>query len=441
MIPFRAPTQTSQSTPCQYGSKSRFPGAPARFLCAVLSLTGCLAVQAAPATTSDKNDQIQPDSRGLHRCLASLSTKAGAQGIDKKTYARLTGSLEPDPTVLEKLDYQPEFVRPVWSYLAALVDDERIATGRSKLGQHGKTLADIEARYGVSKTTVLAIWGVESDFGKNLGTRPLLKSLATLSCFGRRQSYFSGEFIAALTIAARGDTQAEQLNGSWAGAFGHTQFMPSTFLRTAVDFNGDGRRDLVGSIPDALASTAQYLKKAGWKTGRPWGLEVELPANVIAHADSRTNRKPLSQWLELGVSAITPAGRQILKKLPANTRAAVIRPAITGGPAFMVFRNFDAIFAYNRSIKYALAIAHLGDRINGGKAFETAWPSKDLSLSRKQARELQTLLLLKGHDIGPVDGIIGPATRKAVRVEQERLGLPPTGHADQSILELIQPDQ
>lgn len=404
----------------------------------LFGVTGCLPVRAAATTEAS---QTGPSREALQDCLSSLQSKAAAAGVAKAAYARLTAPLEPDPSVLEKLEYQPEFVRPVWSYMASLVDEERVAAGKAKLRELEDTLVRIEEQFGVPRTVVLAIWGVESDFGRNLGTRPLLTSLGTLACFGRRQSYFSGEFIAALSIAAAGHTEAEQLKGSWAGAFGHTQFMPSTFLRTAVDFTGDGRRDLVGSIPDALASTAQYLKKSGWQTGQPWGVEVQLPANVIAHDDSRTDRKPLSAWLGKGVRALRPADRQLLETLPADTRAATIRPAITGGPAFLVFGNFDAIFAYNRSIKYALAIAHLSDRIAGGGPFITAWPTKDLSLSRQQARELQTILLLRGYEIGPVDGIIGPATRKAVRAEQERLGLPPTGHADQSILEAIQPDQ
>ena len=299
-------------------------------------------------------------------------------------------------------------------------------------------LADIEEKYGVPAPVVLAIWGVESDFGRNLGTRPLLPSLATLSCFGRRQSFFRGEFLAALRIVDNGDTRAEQFNGSWAGAFGHTQFMPSTFLRTAVDHDGDGHRDLVGSAADALASTANYLRKSGWQRGQPWGMEVALPADVLAHADSRTTRQPLAHWLAKGVRALTPQAQSALQDMNPDTNAAVIRPAVTEGPAFIVFANFDAIFAYNRSIKYALAIAHLSDRIAGGKPFITAWPTTDRSLSRAQARELQTLLLLRGHDIGPVDGIVGPATREAIRREQERLGQPATGHADQGILEDLQ---
>ncbi len=414
------------------------PSAIAYLGTVLLGLTGCLPVQAA---ATPQTNQAAPCQQALQSCLASRKSKAVAAGVDQAAWTRLTKPLEPDPSVLEKLEYQPEFVRPVWSYMASLVDNERVAAGKAKLLEFADTLQRIEEQFGVSRTVVLAIWGVEADFGRNLGTRPLLTSLGTLACFGRRQSYFSGELIAAVSIAAAGHTRAEQLNGSWAGAFGHTQFMPSTFLRTAVDFTGDGRRDLVGSIPDALASTAQYLKNAGWQTGQPWGVEVQLPTDVIAHDDSRTDRKPLSGWLDRGVRAIRPADQQLLKQLPADTRAATIRPAVSGGPAFLVFGNFDAIFAYNRSIKYALAIAHLSDRISGAGPFITAWPSKDLSLSRQQARELQTLLLLRGYEIGPVDGIIGPATRRAIRAEQERLGLPPTGHADQSILEAIQPDQ
>lgn len=409
-----------------------------------LALSAISCSISIPATAASPNravKQIVPTDAGLQQCLRRLVKPARAKGVSSTAFKQLTQNLPADPSVLEKLDFQPEFVRPVWAYLASLVDDERVTAGQQKLLAHQQTLNEIEARFGVPTTTVLAIWGVESDFGRNLGSRPLLKSLATLSCFGRRQKYFTGEFLAALSIAANGHTTDTLLNGSWAGAFGHTQFMPSTFLRTAVDFDGDGRRDLVGSIPDALASTAQYLKKAGWQNGQPWGFEVSLPTQVIAHADSRTDRRELGQWLKLGIKALSPADQAQLSTLPASTRAAVIRPANTGGPSFIVFRNFDAIFAYNRSIKYALAIAHLADRIAGGGNFQTAWPTKDLSLSRSQARDLQTLLLLNGHEIGPVDGIVGPATRRAVRAEQGRLGLPETGQPDQSILEALQPNR
>ena len=375
---------------------------------------------------------------GLQSCLKRLGqTKAGRQ-IDRAIYRDLTRRLTPDPSVLEKLNYQPEFVRPVWEYMAIVVDQERIDAGIAQQSAYAEVLTTIGKRFGVNPKVVLAIWGVESDYGRNLGKRPLLQSLATLGCYGRRQKFFRSEFLAAIKIAANGDIAGPALTSSWAGAFGHTQFMPSTFLRTAVDYDGDGRRDLMQSVPDALASAARYLQQAGWQPGKPWGIEVSAPSALEAHDDSRTQRKQLEVWREAGVKPLTAQDQQRLDSLPGTTRAALIRPAVTGGPTFLVFKNFDAIFAYNPSVKYALAIAHLSDRIAGGAAFKTPWPTEDKSLSRTQAKELQTILLLRGHDIGGVDGIIGPATRRAVRKEQRRLGMKPTGYADQSVLEALQ---
>lgn len=391
---------------------------------------------AAAANTASRAES--PDVAGLQSCLKRLGQSKIGKQTDIGTYRSLTQSLTPDPSVLEKLNYQPEFVRPVWEYMAVVVDDERIANGKEQLNAYTDVLATIGKRFGVQGEVVLAIWGVESDYGRNLGKRPLLQSLATLACYGRRQKFFSTEFLAAIKIAANGDIAGPALTGSWAGAFGHTQFMPSTFLRTAVDYDGDGRRDLMGSVPDALASAARYLQKAGWQTGQPWGMEVSVPPDVEAHDDSRTKRKPLSEWRKLGVKAMDAASQNRLDALDASRPAALVRPAVTGGPTFVVFKNFDAIFAYNPSVKYALAIAHLSDRVVGGSPFITPWPTEDKSLSRSQSKELQALLLSRGYDIGGIDGIIGPATRRAVRAEQSRLGLKATGYADQSILETLQ---
>jgi lytic murein transglycosylase len=338
--------------------------------------------------------------------------------------------------VLELLDFQPEFRTPIWDYLAGLVDDERVADGRAMLARWRDTLAEVERRHGVDPETVVAVWGVESDFGRTFGSRPLLTSLATLSCYGRRQGFFRGEFVATLRIVQDGHVPAEQLVGSWAGAFGHTQFMPSTFQRIAVDFDGDGRRDIVGSVPDALASTANYLRRAGWRTGEPWGWEVRLPAGFDASLAGRRSKRALSEWAALGVRPVAaPAGA------PAGpqARAAVLLPAGPAGPAFLVLRNFDAIYSYNAAESYALAIAHLADRLRGGGPFAAPWPTDDPGLSRAQRRELQELLAARGHDIGPVDGMIGVRSREAIRAEQARLGLEPTGRAGIRILEALRP--
>lgn len=374
----------------------------------------------------------------LQSCLKErIAPRATEQGVSRALFDRLTADLKPATDVLEKLDFQPEFVTPVWDYMAALVDDARIEGGRRMLEHHRGLLDAIERQYGVPREIIVAVWGVESNFGANLGRRSLIESLATLSCFGRRQTFFSGELVAALRIVAGGNVSAERLTGSWAGAFGHTQFMPSTFMLRAVDGDGDGRRDLMDSIPDALASTANYLRAAGWRAGQPWGFEVEVPRGVRADSDSRTVRRPVSDWRAAGVKPVRAEDRRAFDALAPDTPAALIRPADVGGPAFVVLRNYDAVFAYNPSINYALAIAHLADRMRGATSFVTPWPTTDVSLSRAERRELQTLLLLRGHDIGEVDGILGTRSREAVRAEQARLGEEVTGRADQALLEAL----
>ncbi|TDK23831.1 lytic murein transglycosylase [Luteimonas aestuarii] len=366
-------------------------------------------------------------------CMVRMKAQAASRGVPAASFDRFMADVTADRSVLDLLNAQPEFTTPIWDYLAGLVDDERVADGRTMLDTHRELLARVEREYGVDPATVVAVWGVESDFGRISGRRPLLQSLSTLSCFGRRQEFFRGEFIATLKLLHDGDLRDPGITGSWAGAFGHTQFMPTTYARIAVDFDGDGRRDLVTSIPDSLASTANYLKRSGWQTGRPWGHEVKLPANFDTSLAGRTNRRPLSDWVARGVTRVdgTPL-------TASDTRSALILPAGRTGPAFVVFRNYDAIYSYNAAESYALAIATLADRLRGGSGLAMPWPTDDPGLSRAQRRELQTLLLAHGHDIGVVDGMIGTNTRRAIRDEQQRLGLSPAdGRAGQKILEAL----
>ena len=368
------------------------------------------------------------------RCVVRLQALAVAQGVPAVAFERVMAGVVADRGVLDLLNAQPEFTTPIWDYLAGLVDDERATDGRAMLETHRELLSHVAQAYGVDAETVVAVWGVESDFGRVSGKRPLLQSLSTLSCFGRRQDFFRGEFLATLKLLNDGDLRDPAITGSWAGAFGHTQFMPTTYARIAVDFDGDGRRDLVGSIPDALASTAHYLKRSGWQTGQPWGYEVTLPPNFDASLAGRTNRRPLSDWVTRGVVRVD--GSAIV---PSDARSAVLLPAGKTGPAFLVFRNYDAIYSYNAAESYALAIATLADRLRGGNGLVAPWPTDDPGLSRVQRRELQTLLLARGHAIGNADGIIGNATRRAIQAEQQRLGLLPVdGRAGRKILTALQ---
>lgn len=365
-------------------------------------------------------------------CLTRLAAPAQKAGVRADTYARLTRGLEPDMGVIDKLDYQPEFRMPIWDYLAGLVDEERVAEGRALLAQHADTLRRVEQRYGVDPATVVAVWGVESNYGQSFGSYPLLQALGTLSCHGRRQDFFRGEFFAALRILQAGHIAPEKLVGSWAGAFGHTQFMPSTFERLAVDFDGDGRRDLIDNTADALASTAHFLARAGWRSAQPWGFEVTLPAGLNLAGEGRRTKRPLSEWATRGVR------RADGSPLPAGTApAGLLVPAGPQGPAFLVTRNFDALYSYNAAESYGLAIAHLSDRLRGGSPFVTPWPTDDPGLSRAERRELQGLLILRGHDIGEVDGMLGERSRAAIRAEQQRLGHEASGRGGQKILRAL----
>lgn len=399
------------------------------------SLALALVLTALSASAQDASGAADP---AFAACIAALQPQALKQGIRAEGFQQLTAGLQPDRSVLALLDAQPEFTTPIWDYLAALVDSERVDDGRAMLVTHRELLQRVSAQYGVDPATIVAVWGVESDYGRVFGKRPLLQSLATLSCEGRRQAFFRGELLALLRLIDRGDLAAEGLVGSWAGAFGHTQFMPSTYARIAVDGDGDGRRDLVSSIPDALASTANYLKRAGWRSGQPWGMEVRIPAGFDARTAGRTQRKALSAWRSAGVvnldgSALAPPG------LADDTAAALLLPAGSQGPALLVFRNYDAIYSYNAAESYALAIATLADRLRGGSGLSAPWPTDDPGLGRRERRQLQELLLARGHDIGEVDGMIGTASRRAIQREQQRLGWPDAdGRAGQRILRALQ---
>lgn len=372
----------------------------------------------------------------FQQCLAQIKPLALASGIQNDIYDQYTKNLTPDYSVLDKLNYQPEFSTPIWDYLSGLVDDERIALGRSQLNQHQQVLSQIQNRYGVPPEVVVAVWGVESNFGNIVGKYPLLQSLGTLSCEGRRQSYFRGEFFAAIRILQSGDLTENQLIGSWAGAFGQTQFMPSTYERLAVDFDGDGRRDLVSNTSDALASTANFLKKSGWQTGMPWGFEVKVPSGFIFNNEGRRNKKPLSEWLSKGVTRIDGSAL-VQGNITENTVAGLLMPAGSSGPKFLVFKNFDAIYSYNAAESYALAIAYLSDRLKGNGPIIALWPTDDAGTSRAERREIQTYLISKGYDIGEADGLIGDKTRQAISQEQQKLGLNRNGRAGQMFLNKI----
>ncbi|WP_312967269.1 lytic murein transglycosylase [Acinetobacter gerneri] len=403
---------------------------------AELIINGSTTSTATPVQNSSASNQSYSSNNNFQNCIANLRSQAVASGVSGDTYNRYTQNLTPDYSVIDKLNYQPEFSTPIWDYMSGLVDQERVDKGREKIAQYRDVLNRVQAAYGVPAETVVAVWGVESNFGDISGKYPLLQALGTLSCEGRRQSYFRSEFFATMRILQRGDLTVDQLKGSWAGAFGHTQFMPSTYERLAVDFDGDGRRDLVSSVPDALASTANFLKKGGWQTGMPWGFEVKIPTGASVAGESRRNKKPLSSWVNRGFTRVD--GTPIIQgNLSDSTSAGLMMPAGANGPAFLVFKNFDAIYGYNAAESYALAIAHLSDRLQAKGEFVTPWPTDDAGTSRAERREIQNYLLKKGYDIGDADGLIGDKTRQAIQQEQMKLGLKATGRAGQQILSVL----
>jgi lytic murein transglycosylase len=331
--------------------------------------------------------------------------------------------------VLDFETNQPEFKTPIWDYMAGLVDDERVTDGKAAMAREAGALAKAEARFGVDKHVLAAIWGVESNFGENTGGRPLVQSLATLACQSDvRPAYYRGELMATLKIVDRGDVPLDKLNGSWAGAFGQTQFMPSTFLRLAVDLDGSGR-DIVDNPAAALGSTANYLSHSGWRTGLPWGFEVKLP-DAYAGPSGRKAKAPMSSWAARGI-------RRTDGKPLGDGDAGLLLPAGADGPAFLVTKNFDVIYSYNAAESYTLAIAVLAQRLAGGPGIVTPWPTDDPGLSRAERRELQALLAKHGYDVGPPDGAIGGKTKQAIADFQGKNGLTVDGRASVKVLEAL----
>jgi len=369
-----------------------------------------------------------PAQADFNSCVAQLKAAALSSGISPATANAAFSGLTPDMKIIEAMDNQPEFKTPIWDYLGTLVDEEKVAEGRAMLRKHAATLAAAEERFGVDRHTIVAVWGVESDFGKAGGKWSLPQALSTAACLAsRRNAFFRGELMAALKIVDRGDIALAKLKGSWAGAFGHTQFIPTTYLRLAVDGDGDGRRDLVDSIPDALHSTANFMARAGWQTGAAWGYEVKVPSGYSGPS-GRNPKQPVASWAARGVTKIDGSA------LTGGGNAGLLMPAGRNGPGFLVFKNYDAAFSYNGADAYALAISLLSDRIRGRGGIVTPWPTADPPLSRDQRRELQRLLIARGYDVGEPDGAVGAKTRAAIKEIEAKIGMPQTGRPGGKVL-------
>ncbi|NOG30738.1 lytic murein transglycosylase [Halomonas sp. TBZ9] len=380
--------------------------------------------------SSTSSQPTQPDLQGhasFDAWLAAFKRDAAAQGISQRALSALD-NVRYLERVIELDRYQPEFVRPIWEYLDSAVSSTRVRNGREKLAQHRQTAARMEERYGVPAEVLVAIWGIESNYGGNFGDFSALNAFATLAYDGRRSDFARGELLAALRIIDSGDIDAQDMIGSWAGAMGHTQFIPSSFEAYAKDGDGDGRRDIWGSIPDVMASTANYLARANWQPGQPWGIEVTLPAD---YDYAQTERRSSAEWAAQGVRSANGSS------LPAFDSAALIVPAGAKGPAFMVGPNFRSILRYNNATSYALAVATLSDAIAGREGIQQAWPRDQVPLTRAEVRELQQGLNALGYSVGGADGILGPNTRNGLRAFQRDQGMVPDGFANQAVLERI----
>ena len=403
------------------------------------SLGACTAAngQAGTATTSTQSTESAatvraPQPRNFAEWKAGFRARALESGIVPVVFDKAFSGIELNERVISLDSRQPEFTRPIWEYLDSAVSNSRVSTGRAQAEAKRAVLNQIEKRYGADYEAVLAIWGLESGFGSNFGSIPVIESMATLAYEGRRKKFAEEQLIAALRILQAGDIEPAQMVGSWAGAMGHTQFIPTSFLSYAVDFTGDGRRDLwAADAQDALASTANYLGRFGWTRGSPAVVEVVLPKGFdYALADDAT-RMTAAEWRALGARAME--GRLAM----GDEMISILLPAGARGPAFAAYPNFRVIKRYNNSTSYALAVAKLADRIKGGPGIKAAWPRGDRPLSRTEKKDLQQRLTALGYDTQGVDGIIGPNSRKAVRGFQQANGLLPDGYVSASLLEAV----
>ncbi|WP_288940020.1 lytic murein transglycosylase [Roseovarius pacificus] len=391
----------------------------------VSSLRPVLRPADLPRATDTSVQQVSTSNAAFDRWIGGFRGRALNQGINARVFDAAFRGAQYRPDVVHKDRNQSEFKSEIWDYLDNAASPVRIENGQKALRRHRRALNRIEAHYGVEKQVVAAVWGMESTYGERRGDIPLIDALATLSYDGRRGAFFEKQLIAALKILQSGDVTPRNMKGSWAGAMGHTQFIPTSYLAYAVDFTGDGKRDIWSDDPtDALASTAAYLKRFGWRKGMPWGVEVRVPRGA---SFGNTKRMP-SDWATRGVTGTD--GRPVRD----YGSARILQPAGPQGASFMVFANFDVIKRYNNSDAYALGVGHLSDRLIGGPPIQASWPRGYDPLSFEDRKEMQRLLRRKGYDLEKIDGIAGPNTVNAIRAFQRSIGVAADGHPSQTLL-------
>jgi len=401
---------------------------------AALFALGAGVGSVAAQTVADQS--VVGDDAGLQLWLVDFRPRALAAGIDAAVFDAAIKGVTYDENVIRRDRNQSEFTKTIWDYLETATSDLRIANGKAALERRRAALAEIEAQYGVEKEVVVAIWGLESAYGTFRGRDGVIGSLASLAYDGRRQAFFEAELLEALRILQAGDTSPAKMTGSWAGAMGHTQFMPSSFQRYAVDFTKDGKRDIWGDDPrDALASTAAYLKHFGWTFGQPWGVEVTLPDGFDYLLADRKVLKTPAEWAAIGV--VDMSGETV----PDHGPASILLPGGAEGAAFMIFSNFEVIERYNTADAYVIGVGHLSDRIAGGAPIAHSWPLQDRALTYDERIELQTQLTALGFDTVKIDAKIGPLTINAVRNFQTAQGLLPDGYASLRLLERVRAAQ
>lgn len=376
--------------------------------------------------------QVSTANTGFDRWIEGFRGRALARGISSKVFDRAFRTVRYNADVIAKDRNQSEFTKQIWDYLDSAASPTRVKNGQSALKKHARVLKAVESKYGVDRHVVAAIWGLESAYGEFKGDIPTIEALATLAFDGRRGSFFEAQLIDALKILQSGDVTPARMKGSWAGAMGHTQFIPSSYHAFAVDFTGDGKRDIWSTNPaDALGSTAAYLARSGWNKGQPWGVEVRLPRGFVFSQANRKILKMPSEWAALGVK--DTGGRTV----PNYGRASILLPAGASGAAFMIFDNFAVIERYNKADAYVIGVGHLADRLRGGPEIQASWPRGYKPLSFKQKKEMQRRLKRAGYLDDKIDGIIGPNTINAIRAFQESRGVTPDGYASQDLLKLL----